>query len=501
MERENKDKKGFLKKLDRYLLTYMPVTWSSRIHISFFYGMLFLLFLLGISFIVPDDPRNNAEVYTWVIALSIISVLAFIFWMIFLLRFNVFKRYGKWGELDSLKSFIFYFLIVLLFVSWPYVPPGVQSVRANMAYSTQELIGDINDMNTMICRLERDSIDLKFKADTLQLKQDVEGTMQRLEKDEEGGYTTYSDNYIYADSVSMENRLLSADSSIRLNDSMYIIYECPDYKFVEVYRMPSWVSEKIFGSIDLYHTALEYKTEINKPETLRKLNELVAKYREGRYYPSYYSMPYYDYNYLPQGYFNMIRSKYKLGEVNDSFNNIADRKYRWDDRYIGVSLRAAYYITLIFSLLVFIYRHSSRKTFFLSLLAGVLLLIFTMLFVVATTHEGNMSGWYIFYFVIFSLISSIIFFKKTRGVFSGIALNLALFMVPLVPFTIVNLYYFYLHERYDSPPYDTITSLYVFRNEELHYFLAEIGGFVLLLALVATVIQKAYRRWYALPEQ
>src|SRR4026209_1958177 len=138
---------SFIKRLDQYLLKNFPVTWSSRIHATSIYGLGFALLLAIISFIVPNDPRNESVIHYWITLVSILSLLALIFWLIYLLRFNVFKRYGEWKSMDTLKTFILYFIIIMIIVSWAFIPPVVESIRANAAYNSEELVKDINDMN------------------------------------------------------------------------------------------------------------------------------------------------------------------------------------------------------------------------------------------------------------------------------------------------------------------------------------------------------------------
>src|SRR5688572_17067911 len=130
---------SIMKKIDQTLLKNNPVSWSSRIHTAGIYGLGFALLLAIISLIAPNDPRNNSMIHYWVILISIVSLLAFIFWMIYLLRFNVFKRFGTWKSTDTVKTFIFYLVIILIITSWPFIPPVIESVKANAAYTSEEL--------------------------------------------------------------------------------------------------------------------------------------------------------------------------------------------------------------------------------------------------------------------------------------------------------------------------------------------------------------------------
>ena len=121
-------KPSFLKHLDKYLLKNFPVSWSSRIHSAGLYGIGFAILIFFFSFIAPNDPRNRSTIYYWITLAIILSLLGFVFWMIYLLRFNVFKRYGLWKATDTVKTYAFYFIITLIIVSWAFIPPITESI-------------------------------------------------------------------------------------------------------------------------------------------------------------------------------------------------------------------------------------------------------------------------------------------------------------------------------------------------------------------------------------
>ncbi|HET6766705.1 MAG TPA: hypothetical protein VFH08_04885, partial [Chitinophagaceae bacterium] len=225
-----------IKKIDQHLLKNNPVTWSSRIHTAGIYGLGFALLILIISFIAPNDPRDNSTIHYWIILISVISLLAFIFWMIYLLRFNVFKRYGKWKSTDTVKTFIYYFIVILVIVSWPFIPPVIESARANAAYTSEELTADINTMNVKICLLEQDSVDKRFRRDTFEIDNSVTRLQRRYEPVEmyrqEAVEVADADNYYLVDTATLRSRLVIVDSVKKITDSIYVIFSCPDYKFI-----------------------------------------------------------------------------------------------------------------------------------------------------------------------------------------------------------------------------------------------------------------------------
>ena len=102
------------------------------------------------------------------------------------------------------------------------------------------------------------------------------------------------------------------------------------------------------------------------------------------------------------------------------------------------------------------------------------------------------------YFVLFALAAFTIRTSRTRKVIPGIAFNLLVFLTPFMPLVVTASYYSALaakhYEKWEE-------KAHLFRNQELHSFLAEVTGFILLLLFLATLYQSAYRRWYALPQQ
>ncbi len=493
---------GFLNDIDQELLKNKPVTWSTRIHLALYYVLTFAVALIIISFIVPDDPREHNTISNWIVLLGIVSLLAFIFWVIFLLRFNVFKRFGQWRSTDTVKTFILYFLVIILIVALPFIPPIIQSIRANAAYTSGELAGDINDMNLKLCRLERDSIDTRFARDTFLVRDSVSDAIigSRLYNID----TAHAgpDGYDLIDTVMLNDKLAVADSVKQLNDSVYVIFHCPEYTFIENFSVSLESTIKVLGSMDIFRQAVQYRQPIDSAAIRKELAGLFAKY--SRWHDGIDLTSNYDYSYSDQYdmiYAERLRDKYDLHYINWALNNIADKKYRWDTDTIDVSWRAAYYITLVLALLVLIYRHTTRKTFFLSLLSAVILTIITGLFLaMAYSHEAAFFIWIIVYFIIFLILAATIAGNSRRNIVSGIGLNLLVFITAFMPLVVTAAYYIFLREKYEfSDPKEEYYLRFV--NEELHYFIAEIAGFVLLLVLLATIYQKAYRKWYALPEQ
>src|SRR5687767_10586332 len=143
----------WLKTAEQKLLLNKPGIWSTRIHLVLYYGVLFILVLAALCFFEPWDVRSQSTTELWIGFVSIISGIGLIVWLIYLLRFNVFKKYGIIHPLYGLITFVLYFIATGIIVLFTYVHPVVESVRANRAFGNEEIVQDMNAMNIKIGQL------------------------------------------------------------------------------------------------------------------------------------------------------------------------------------------------------------------------------------------------------------------------------------------------------------------------------------------------------------
>lgn len=486
----------FLKKYDEHLLLHKPEVWSIRTHLVIYYGLLFMATLAVISFLAPDDPREDSLSEIWAGFVSIISFLGLVIWIIYLLRFNVFKRFGTIKPGSRLAMFLLYFIATGVFVLFPYIPSFVESVRANRAYGNEEIVKDINAFNVKICQVEYDSLAHTWKRDTVKVVNKLPGVQKESSIDyEEAPYidtvVIVDKHHIVIDTAQLRNRLLTSDSTIKMSDSMYIFLTCPQYTFLRVYRSDTYSQEKELSDVDIYRKVIRNYTAPDKEKLRKELRVLIAKYDID---PS----PFHTYYENSDAYTQKIREKYELDDVGESINNIVKRKYRWEPDKLDWFFRSFYYITLTIALIIFIFRHSTAKTFFLSLLAAVILTILTALFMAfAGYRETSFFFWMIGYFLLFFFITMLVWKDKVRNAVMGIGINLFVFLIPIMPVISVGCYYAVLRQRYSHLGIEPYDSDVMYTN----LFYAEIGGSVLLIVLLLTYIQGLYRKWYSLPEE
>lgn len=486
---------GFIKRAEQKLLLNKPGIWSTRAHLVVYYGILFLIVLAALCFLEPNDPRDYSTTDVWTGFVSIISGIGIIVWMIYLLRFNVFKKYGTIKPWHALATFLIYFLCTGIIISFTYVHPVVETIRANLAYDEQEVVNDVNNINEKIYQLEYNQLQTPWKYDTFQL---VEKVIPDRTQPSDTDYATppVSTNLIpryEVDSAEFRSKIESADSLIKLTDSLYLVYQTPQFRFLNPFLYSIEMKTHVLNDFELFRKIHGHPpTSTQREKLIQEVTVLLKKYE----YPVYSTYPSIDFE-KDDTPLEIINKKYRLSDVDNSITHIFRKKYRWHDSDQDVFFRVFFYFVLGISLLIFIFRHTTIRTFFLSLLAGVLITIFTTLIAAFTRADSVfVLGWMVFYELLFFCISLTIFRAKKRSAIAGIALNLFVFLITVLPMIVVLWYY---ELRQDQLYAQTQNYIEPFNLESVMIY-AEAGGVVLLLILLSTYIGKVYRRWYSLPE-
>jgi hypothetical protein len=299
------------------------------------------------------------------------------------------------------------------------------------------------------------------------------------------------------DSAEFRSKLESADSLVKLTDSLYLVYETPQFRFLNPYlhgiEYRIELKAHVLSDFELFRKIHGHPpTSAQRQNLMNEVNVLLEKYE----YPAFTSYPPIEIE-KDDTPLEIIDKKYRLSNVDNSISHIFRKKFRWSDSDQDVFFRVFFYFTLGISLLIFIFRHTTIRTFFFSLLAGVLITIFTTL-IAAFTRAGSVFvlGWLVFYELLFFFLSLSIFRAKKRSAITGIALNLFVFLITVLPMIMVLWYYEFKQDQLYLK-----TSNYIEPFElEKYMIYAEAGGVVLLLVLLSTYISKVYRRWYSLPE-
>jgi len=487
----------FIEKLDGKLLLNKPSTWSVRAHLVIYYAGIFILLLSLLGFLLPNDPRDDTNTGVWSSLLAVVSTIALVVWLIYLLRFNVFKRFGIQKTGDGIKAFGLYFLVIGILVGIPFIPPAIESVRANTAYTNEEVIADYNMINESIVTLEHDSLNHRWSRQTVLLDSLWDGTVDTL--NQAPSYTEERGTIQRYDSLTFYNTIVSADSTVKINDTAYIVYECPDYLHLNRGSLDEFSDNDQVSSIDIYRNIVQNYKQPDREKLMAEVQKVVAKYKKARPYDHYYG---YDEvsadtgSVRYQDYMGRLRERYSIASVATSMENIIEQKDRWKGDNWQIPFRIFYYTTLMITLLLFMFRHSTVRSFFLGLLViTVLSIITTVVMAMSRNPQTAIFPVMLMYWIAFGVAGLIGRAGPVRHAIGGIGINNFLLGFPFVPLLIVGWYYVALHSR----PYSTYDAE-LFKNETLHLVVAEIAGSLLLLILIEPVFKKLYRKWYSLPE-
>lgn len=519
---------GFINALDNYLLRNRPVTWTSRTHLIIFYSLLFSLVLTLFCFVLPTDARGPGFSFEWTTITIIAALIGFICWCIYLLRFNVFKRFGKDKTGNGLMVFLLFFVNISFMILPCFIPSIIETVRANSAYKYQEVIDDANAINTKITQLYYDSIDHKWEESTYLVRDSIPYSapvihsndttyIQGQPVDDETGVSIdvitpdkeADGAKIYViDTSELKRRLLLADSVVNVNDSTFRFYNCPEYTFlnensITAYRFSLFgftieqQDSGLFKSLDIYKRIIVNFEPPDKIQTEKELQQLIKKYKR-------HGEINYDYNDIDDRYsiYNRIRGRYSISNVGSNISNILDKKFRYNDNNAS-RIRLWLYISLALTLLVFIFRHSTPRTYFLSILTCFILLILTIVF---QSFAGWASNFFtpalIFYFAVFIALVIAGNYMKTRSVISGIALNIVTFFIALIPVLLLSVIYDYvpMTENFTDASGKPVYTHWS-ENRSLYFLIAEITGIVLLVVLIEPFFKRMFRNWYSKPEE
>lgn len=494
---------AFLHKLDHWLLTHKPAVWSTRTHLVWWYSGLFLAALTIIGFLSPNDPRNDSNSGVFSTLASMISLLGLVFWLVFMLRFNVFKRFGLQAKTEGLSTFLLYFLSSFILCFLPFSPSLIETFRANQSYTDKEVVDDINTINRSIAQIWHAKLQEPWKESRYMLVK-FDSTREIIARPHivvdidtviaDGSDSDDKKVWSGLDSTAFSNTRKLADSIVMINDSAFIAYKCPDYDFLNPWGINQRKEGDWVSSLDIYKQILSKPAPKDTAVISQKIAILIDKYTKGKYY-TYYSDNYLAVNPEDEKYVR-IKKTYQLDRIDDSMNNIMERKHRWDESGFSIFLRMMLYSAFCLSLLIFMFRYTTAKTFFLTLLTAVLLFIFTLL-ILATSGNSTMGNlvMLLFYYLIAGILALTIHTNSRRTIASGIGLNIFTGLTPFIPMIIYGMIYSVV------PDYKNFEETHWYENRYLYFLYSELLGVFLFLLLLEPVLKKGYRKWFALPEE
>jgi hypothetical protein len=479
---------AFLERYDRYLLLNKPGRWSIRLHRIAWIVILSAIILKAYFLLQPNDARTESTVYTPTILVTVMCIIGFIFWMIYLLRFNVFKRFGPTGPWSFMAGFLQIFGCIGLLTVLPFIPSGIESFRANQQFESEEIVKDVNRMNQLIGHLMTDSLQKDWSRDTVILNP---GKVFAYSKDTSSLEQTI-DGVNYATLKGIAWRKETADSTEMMGDTGFVFLTPPDYNFIQASGAEEYSQSKPYTAKQLYFLVQNTRLTKTHAELQKEYETLRIKYANPEQFNDYYA--------YEMGSENVFLNILKTTSISSGIDNITSRKYSWYGYKIAIFFRVWFYITLFMSLLVFAFRHSSVKVFFIGLLSAFILAILTSVGISFSNLSGSSTlRILIMYILVFAGISARLYNSKTQERIHGIALNLFLISIFFLPLLFAAQYFQHLGEM-DLMQSDYELSEAHRQFRALVYVLCEFGGFALLLIALPTYFYKAYRKWMALPE-
>jgi len=295
----------------------------------------------------------------------------------------------------------------------------------------------------------------------------------------------------FATAKGIAERIQYADSSLKTNDTTYIFSEAPDYRFIQSSGAEEYSSVKPYTVREIYFAVQHAHRNPNVNSWDKEYQALRTKYAD----PQFNNTFAYNEMDLQLTFLDLLN----VSAVSSGLDNITSRKYSWYGEKVWIFFRVWFYLSLSLSLLIFVFRHTTPRTFFIGLLSAFILNVLTFAFLNFGSFSGSSGiSVLIAYIVIFAAISWKIFADKNRSIIRGIALNLFLACVFFLPL-LIAFNYFEGREMYMVFE-DAVLEAQEREFKKLVYVCCEIGGFVLLMVLLPTYFYRAYRRWYALPE-
>lgn len=491
----------FINHLDDYLLKNRPDTWTTRIHLVIYYWLIFSLGLSLICFFIPDNPLRNSNVEFWVMATTVLIIVAIVLWIIYLVRFNTFKSFGTVAVGDRIKNYFFFFISLVLICSTAWIPPVMETYKTMIRYSPSQVVDDMNDMNVLIARLMKNESPAEVTVDSIF----IIDYSTYIPSNPSGSYNwddslnAYVKTPIYLSRDELKWTLTQQDSVVWITNDKLLRFQVTNLQFISNYQIEQDAEVHMLTSFEIYNKVYNSNSSDDVQKLERDYFAIAGKYIDPR---NNYD-DYWNYSTDPS---SIAAYKYKTGNVATGISNICERLYRWEDDELVAAFHVIYYISMFLGLCLFIFRHSTIRTFFLSVLTGVLLAILTGIFAAFLDfREEGLIIIALIYFAFFLVFSLSTIQTRVRSVFTGIALNLAVVCTPFIPFLCVLLYYQFHQYDYMSDPY-----FYTYDNdlyqqyhdrEMLHYQIAEGAGFIVLLVMIETVYKWMFRKWYAAPEE
>ena len=462
---------NFIHKIQHRLLLNYPMIWSSRVVPVLLVAGTVNVLLFALFYLV-SSPWHRVSFEAWIPFFSLCSIIGVIIYLIYLLRFNSFKVFGKLHWTHFSLQFFLIFISLGSIIAWPFMPQLATHVAVSGRFVPGELDADIRQAYLLANQLEYTKETLPYRKITIE----VSDTVTVEEND-------WDNNYRKVPSIGFINDA-DYEKVEKKSDSLYIGYErvdliCTYFPYVTSVSS-SAINDEIYNTINA--------GGIDTSQHLEKLSAIFAKYIPS-YNGSVIRIPFDNrYSEMEETQECKTCQKYRLSELGSCMMDVGNSMFSRDD--MEVVFRIWFYLTFYASLLLVIFRYITARTFLWTLLFTFLLFIFSVIVLIASRYNEDklMLGMMLFYYTVFASVSFTLFFSKSRNVFQGIALNLSFFCLHLLP--IVSAAFFI-----------EMVGRYRVSNKGFIWECAELVGIALVFLSALFYHSRLFYKWYSLPEE
>jgi hypothetical protein len=493
---------GFLKRLDNYLLKNKPDIWTTRVHLTVWYSLLTTITLCALYYLANGDARTARFERSWMPYISTICAVGLIVYVIYVVRFNVFKRFGnlkiaKHGALQFI-----YITIAIGSIGLPAVVPNItEAFWAHQQYTKSEIIKDARAINFQYHLLDQ-TLGLNWNSTRIKVVSDTNDAhlvywMSRAEYNEKLRRDSIAAMQPNATTIGPNN-----NNAIAVAEAVVetMAAEAQDYqeKFFKTWlpyvtRNQADLEKTPFGEIDAYvhqsiiDSILKQKDSIinkgngeyilydcpnlhtcnapfSRDEDYRDSDSASAMQSSKKIYDALnaYQKPL-DFNkeltkfdtlcnkYITPLALNEIIESNSSGQIDrkdamiraveNSMDNIATKMDQASFRNIFIRFNFILIGAMCLSVLLLIFRHSTPRAFWLSALSFILLFILTVLIADSTRSFNNPQFVLFAYSLLFILIAFSTYSATRRTLFHGIGINiavLALCALPTLIFSVIT---------------------------------------------------------------
>ncbi len=138
---------NFLKRIDRYLLLNYPLVWTSKLHYVTYYWLILFLLHIPIATIsnLDDLSTNDIEVFYSFTAFVVAALI--IIWLVFYLRHNSSKQFGKRTPGREWVNMLCSFLCLVMISSVFFIFPGMMLFKSIKMIEKNHVVEKVNSIH------------------------------------------------------------------------------------------------------------------------------------------------------------------------------------------------------------------------------------------------------------------------------------------------------------------------------------------------------------------